>query len=97
MPRLFIALLLVSSLSAEVDFSRDVQPILNKNCIACHGGVKEASEVSFIYRDQVLGKGESGKIVVIPGDPDGSEMMVRITSDDPELLMPQPEHGPRPQ
>ncbi|MBT7958381.1 MAG: DUF1553 domain-containing protein [Akkermansiaceae bacterium] len=95
MPRLFIALLLVSSLSAEVDFSRDVQPILNKNCIACHGGVKEASEVSFIYRDQVLGKGESGKIVVIPGDPDGSEMMVRITSDDPELLMPQPEHGPR--
>ncbi len=89
------ALLLTAPLSAEMDFSRDVQPILNKHCIACHGGVKEASEVSFMFRDQVLGKGESGKIVVVPGDPDGSELMARVTTDDPELLMPQPEHGSR--
>lgn len=90
-----IILLLATPLSAEVDFSRDVQPILNKNCIACHGGVKEAGEVSFIFRDQVLGKGKSGKIVVVPGKPEASEMIARITTNDPDDLMPQPEHGSR--
>lgn len=88
-------LLLASPLSAAVDFTRDVQPILNKNCIACHGGVKEAGEVSFIFRDQVLGKGESGKTVVVPGKPEASEMIARVITDDPDDLMPQPDHGPR--
>jgi hypothetical protein len=91
----FHFLLLVTPVAAAVDFSRDVQPILNKNCIACHGGVKEAGEVSFIFRDQVLGKGESGKTVVVPGKPEVSEMIARITTDDEDDLMPQPEHGPR--
>ena len=79
---------------AKVDFARDVRPILNANCTACHGGVKEAGEVSFIYREQALGKGESGKPIIVPGDPGASEMMVRILSDDPDEVMPKPEHGP---
>ncbi len=96
MLRFFIYLpLLVTPLVAAVDFSRDVRPILNKNCIACHGGVKEAGEVSFIFRDQVLGKGESGKYVVVPGKPEESEMIARVITDDPDDLMPQPDHGPR--
>jgi hypothetical protein len=81
--------------SAKIDFARDVRPILNANCTACHGGVKEAGEVSFIYREQALGKGESGKPIIVPGDPDASELMARILSDDPDELMPKPEHGPR--
>lgn len=80
---------------AEINFTRDVQPILNKNCVACHGGVKEAGGVSFIFRDQVLGKGESGKTVVVPGKPEESEMIARVITDDPDDLMPQPDHGPR--
>lgn len=80
---------------AEINFTRDVQPILNKNCVACHGGVKEAGGVSFIFRDQVLGKGETGKTVVVPGKPEESEMIARVITDDPDDLMPQPDHGPR--
>jgi hypothetical protein len=88
--------LLISPLAAgEIQFTRDVQPILNKHCIACHGGVKEAGGVSFIFRDQVLGKGESGKFVVVPGKPDSSEMIARVITDDLDDLMPKPEHGPR--
>jgi hypothetical protein len=79
---------------AKIDFSRDVRPILNTNCLACHGGVKKSSEVSFLYREEALGKGKSGKPTVVPGDPDASEMMTRILSDDPDEVMPQPEHGP---
>ena len=87
-------LFLSHSLNAEIDFARDIRPILNANCTACHGGVKEAAEVSFIYRDLALGKGESGKPVIVPGNPDASEMIARITSNDPEEIMPKPEHGP---
>lgn len=90
----FAALLLCTTAQAKIDFSRDVRPILNAHCTACHGGVKEAGEVSFIYRDRALGKGESGKFVIVPGKPDASEMIARITTTDPDDIMPKPEHGP---
>jgi len=77
-----------------VDFNRDIRPLLNKNCTTCHGGVKQAGEVSFIYREEALGKGESGKTVVVPGDPAASEMIRRIKSSDPEEKMPPPEEHP---
>lgn len=86
--------LLASSAIAEVDFAREVRPIFNAHCTACHGGVKEAGEVSFIYREKALGKGESGKPIIVPGDPDASEMIARIVSTDPDEVMPKPEHGP---
>jgi hypothetical protein len=98
MPRLIALSALVvpflASARAEVDFAREIRPILNANCTACHGGVKEAGEVSFIYRDRALGKGESGKPVIVPGNPDASEMIIRIESKDPDEVMPKPEHGP---
>ncbi len=74
-----------------VDFSRDVQPILNQNCTSCHGGVRQKNGVSFIFREEALGTGKSGRRTIIPGDPDGSEFMARITSNDPEARMPY--HG----
>lgn len=79
----------------KIDFARDVRPIFNAHCTACHGGVKEAGEISFIYRQKALGKGESGKYAVVPGKPDESEVMVRILSKDEDEVMPKPEHGPR--
>jgi hypothetical protein len=77
---------------STVDFSRDIRPILNQNCVACHGGVRQKNDVSFIYREEALGKGTSGKRTIIPGDPDHSELIARVTSTDPEDHMPY--HGP---
>lgn len=82
-------------IGAELDFSRDVRPILNNNCTACHGGVKKEGDVSFIYREETLAKGKSGKQIVVPGDPDASELIRRITTDDVDDLMPPPDHGAR--
>ncbi|HEX4272261.1 MAG TPA: PSD1 and planctomycete cytochrome C domain-containing protein [Rhizomicrobium sp.] len=72
----------------HVDFNRDIRPIFNSHCITCHGGVKQASDVSFSYREQALGKGKSGRRIVVPGSPRTSELMARVTSSDPETRMP---------
>ena len=75
-----------------MEFSRDIQPILNQNCVACHGGVRQKNGVSFIFREEALGRGKSGRRTIVPGDPDGSELIARVTSKDPEARMPY--HGP---
>ncbi len=77
----------------HINFSRDIRPIFNQNCVGCHGGVRQKGGVSFIFRDEALGAGKSGHRTIISGNPDGSELMVRILSDDSEARMPY--HGPR--
>ena len=78
----------------EIRFNRDVRPIFLKHCTACHGGVKEAGGISMIFRDMLLIEGESGKIAVVPGKPDDSEMIKRVKHTDPDEIMPKPKHGP---
>lgn len=72
----------------KVDFSADVKPIINKKCISCHGGVKAKAGFSLLFHDEALANTESGKPAIIPGDPDASELMRRITNKDPEERMP---------
>src|SRR5262245_10513587 len=67
----------------EVHFSRDIRPILNQNCVPCHGGVRQKNNVSFIFREEALGKGKSGKWTIVPGKPNESELIARVTSKDP--------------
>lgn len=83
----------VSATAAAEDiyFNRDIRPILSSHCVACHGGVKQAGGVSFVYADQVL---PPEGWIVEPGEPDASSLLDRVESDDPELRMPPPDHGP---
>jgi len=72
----------------EVDFSTQVKPILNKHCISCHGGVKKNSGFSLLFEKEALASTKSGHPAIIPGDPNGSEFIKRLTASDPELRMP---------
>ena len=76
----------------EVHFSRDIRPILNQNCMPCHGGVRQKNGVSFLFREEAVGTGKSGKRTIVPGKPDQSELIARVTSSDPEARMPY--HAP---
>jgi hypothetical protein len=84
------------SLSAEhqpVDFSRDIRPILSRNCFACHGPDEHDRQAGLRLddRDAALAEGESGLRAILPGDPAASELVARIRENDPDLLMPPPE------
>ncbi|HYK47424.1 MAG TPA: DUF1549 domain-containing protein, partial [Parafilimonas sp.] len=72
----------------EIDFNTQVKPIFNKNCITCHGGVRQQANFSLLFRDWALKKCKDGKYAIIPGDPDHSEMIRRVTLNDPEDRMP---------
>ena len=81
-----------SSSRDRVDFSRDIRPIFNQNCMPCHGGVRQKNGVSFITVKKRWATGKSGRPTIVPGDPDASELMARVTSTDPEARMPY--HAP---
>lgn len=76
----------------EIDFNSQVRPILNNNCLGCHGGVKKQSELSFLFMEDALLPAKSGKRAIIPGDADGSELIRRVMSLDPEVVMPPEDH-----
>ena len=75
---------------APVNFNRDVRPILSDKCFACHGPEASSRQAGFRLdqRESAIGEAESGNTPVSPGDPDASELIARITSDDESLRMP---------
>ncbi|MBA2563133.1 MAG: c-type cytochrome, partial [Chitinophagaceae bacterium] len=90
---LTIGVFIFSTHEQPIDFSTQVKPILNKNCITCHGGVKQQANLSFLFREEALSKTKSGKYAIVPGDPDNSEMICRVNLKDPEERMPY-QHDP---
>jgi hypothetical protein len=83
-----IAIYLFTTGEKPVDFNTQVKPIFNKKCITCHGGVRRKAGFSLLFRSEALMKNESGKPAIIPGDPQHSEMIKRLTLKDPEERMP---------
>ena len=82
-----------NSRQAPIDFNTQVKPIFNKKCIACHGGVRRKSNFSLLFRVDALARNKSGKPAIIPGDPEHSEMIRRLTINDPDERMPY-KHDP---
>ncbi|WP_349313922.1 DUF1553 domain-containing protein [Chitinophaga sp. MM2321] len=85
-----IGIILVACNSRKrVDFSTEVKPILNKHCISCHGGVKQNGGFSVLFREEAMGITKSGKPAIIPGHPEKSEFIRRLTCKDPKERMPR--------
>ncbi|MCA8969544.1 MAG: PSD1 domain-containing protein [Planctomycetes bacterium] len=75
--------------AARVDFNREIRPILSDRCFQCHGFDARARKAD-LRLDTLAGQRETreGKTPVVPGDPDASELVRRIESDDPDHAMP---------
>ncbi|MBI1371709.1 MAG: DUF1549 domain-containing protein [Phycisphaera sp.] len=73
--------------AADVDFVRDVQPILKDRCVKCHGGDKPRGGLRLDVRDLAMEGSDSG-VVIEPGKPESSDVIKRVTSDDSDKWMP---------
>ncbi len=87
---LLVATCLTASLSHaddNVTFNQDIRPILSDKCFFCHGpdNAKREADLRLDVRDAALSAGAIN--VEHPAD---SEVLKRITSEDPELQMPPP-------
>ena len=71
-----ILLSLASSVSAEVDFEKQVAPILTANCLKCHNGVKTRAGLNLSTREKALKGSEAGEVLV-PGKPEESLLVQR--------------------
>jgi hypothetical protein len=83
----------LSGWSAEApDFNREIRPILSRFCFKCHGpdDTTRASGVRLDTREGALASGDGGVAVVVPGKPADSELIRRIQSTDPDVVMPPP-------
>lgn len=76
----------------DVSFSGEVRPILAEYCVQCHG-----PDVQHRQADLRLDiADESTAAALVAGDPDASELILRLTTEDPDMRMPPPEMQKRP-
>lgn len=71
-----------------VDFARDIAPLLDRSCAACHGGDKKRGKFSIASREAMINGGQSGAPVVHPGNSAGSRLLQMVTDRVEDLEMP---------
>ena len=73
----------------QVDFEREIRPLLSNRCFQCHGPDANAreAELRLDSRDDVFGEAERDAVVV-PGNAAESELFRRISATDPDERMP---------
>ena len=76
----------VATNAATIEFNRDIRPILSDRCFSCHG--PDAA-----HRKAKLRLDVQNHDVAVPGKPDESLLIERITASDPDDLMPPPDFG----
>ena len=80
--------------SVDVDFNRDVRPILADRCFRCHGPDEGKGRPGGLRLDNAAGAQallKSGRHAIVPHDLAQSEAARRIASLDPDEIMPPPE------
>src|SRR5947199_10383632 len=77
---------------AAVDFDRDIHPILSDKCFACHGPDEKErkAKLRLDRKDEAFKPLKSGGFAIVPGHPEKSELVTRLTTKDEDDLMPPP-------
>ena len=77
-----------------VNFARDVRRIFSDRCFRCHGPdrISRKADLRLDKRESVFADRDEQQIIV-PGEPNSSELVRRVTSADDDVLMPPPDSG----
>ena len=86
---LVLAIVLQPAYAEKLQFDRDIRPILSDKCYACHGpdpAVRQAN----LRLDTKEGafSAPSGYPIIVPGEPENSELVLRITHENIDQRMP---------
>lgn len=82
-----VCVLCARASAAEVDFDRDVRPIISENCVFCHGPDSQQRQA-----DLRLDTKDGALSAIKPGDRHASELYLRLVAhDDPDVRMPPPD------
>ena len=78
--------------STAIQFNRDIRPLLADRCFACHGpdANKRAADLRL---DVSPDRSVQERNIIVPQQPQASELVARIYSDDPQTQMPPPDSG----
>ena len=73
----------------RLHFDRDIRPILSDKCYACHGPdpAQRQAELRLDTKEGAF-SAPSGYPIIVPGEPENSELVARITHADVEQRMP---------
>ena len=85
-------LVVAATLPARVDFNYHIKPLLSDRCFFCHGPDEKGrkGKLRLDTKEGALKALEGGMAVIKPGDTTHSELLRRVTSTDPEEVMPPP-------
>ena len=77
----------------ELNFARQIQPILAGKCFTCHGPdeTQRQAGLRLDIAEAAVRHLESGTVAIVPGKATDSEMIRRILSADPSVVMPPPD------
>jgi hypothetical protein len=78
--------------AAAVDYLHDIKPVLKERCFACHGALKQESDLRVDTGEAIRLGGDSG-VGVVAGEPEASLLIERVIDPDPSSRMP-PEGEP---
>jgi ankyrin repeat protein len=72
----------------QIDFTRQIKPLLERSCVACHSGEKPRSLFRIDGRDAILKGGASGAAAIVPGHSEKSSLIDYVSGKAPESEMP---------
>lgn len=80
---------------AEVDFVRQVKPILESTCVHCHGEKQQKGDYRLDTREEAF-KLVSGEAMIVPGKPEESKVYTTTILDElDDDVMPPADDGPK--
>jgi hypothetical protein len=102
---LFVIIALVSGIAVflwmsnakakkPISYNKDIRPILSDKCFSCHGPdvnkMKAGLRLDLPEKAYAELPNNKGHFAIVPGSPEKSELIRRIESTDPNVVMPQP-------
>ena len=86
-----ICLLATVACATPPDFVRDIRPLLDKHCSACHAGDHAKSGLRFDLKAAAFKGGDGWGPAIVPGKADESPLVQFARGDDPDMRMPPKE------